>query len=436
MRRRIVGLTVLASLLSLCLFGIPLALGASYYFASSAHAEVERLAYGVASASSDNLALGNQLATLQHPGADIRVGLYGPRATLVSGQGSAADEPLIRRALTGRAASGELAGRWAVAVPVRDTSRVTGAVLATAGQTHTRTLIALTWIGMTALVAAALTVSWLVARRQVARLVAPLERLSGAAERLGAGDFGQYAQPVGVAEIDSLNASLTDTDIRLSSLIERERSFAANASHQLRTPLTGLRLALETALAQSRDPRPAMKQALVSIDRLDATVTDMLHVKHRTSASEPLPLSQLLDAVQGRWNSFHLTDRRLTLQVADPLPIATLSLSGARQILNVMLDNAARHGTGTVTVTVRAADRALAIDVSQDGPPITRQASELFADNSEKGTGTGMGLALARRLAHDEGARLVLSNCDPPTFTLHIPSEPHAVLPTAADRPR
>jgi signal transduction histidine kinase len=91
------------------------------------------------------------------------------------------------------------------------------------------------------------------------------------------------------------------------------------------------------------------------------------------------------------------------------------------QILDVLIDNAYRHGAGAITVTVRGLDDAIAIDVSDQGPPLSTEPGVLFDRRAPQSTGHGIGLAIARRLAESQGGRMRLANQDPPTFTLLLP---------------
>ena len=127
-------------------------------------------------------------------------------------------------------------------------------------------------------------------------LTRPLRRLRDAAVRLGEGDFTVSAPPSGVAELDAAATALTATARRLGDLVERERAFTADASHQLRTPLTSLRLALENELAQPRsDPTQALRDALVDVDRLEATLTDLLALARDTVADRRIADCQLTE---------------------------------------------------------------------------------------------------------------------------------------------
>src|SRR5437773_2500397 len=95
---------------------------------------------------------------------------------------------------------------------------------------------------------------------QSRRLAAPLDDLARAAERLGAGDFSATAPRSGLEEIDTIAAALDSSAARIATLVQAEREFSANASHQLRSALTSLRLRLES-LAATDDPAVAGEAA-------------------------------------------------------------------------------------------------------------------------------------------------------------------------------
>src|SRR5262249_20943184 len=98
------------------------------------------------------------------------------------------------------------------------------------------------------------------------------------------------------------------------------------------------------------------------------------------------------------------------------------STAAVRQVLTVLLDNAATHGSGTVSVAVRNAADALAIDVSDEGAGITAPEPELFTRRSRLAEGHGIGLGPARGPAQAGGGGLRLTCPVPPTFTLLIPA--------------
>jgi signal transduction histidine kinase len=147
-----------------------------------------------------------------------------------------------------------------------------------------------------------------------------------------------------------------------------------------------------------------------------------------------LDADELMRRVHERWNGpLSAQGRPLRITTDRPVPAAAMSPQAATAILDVLLDNAYRHGRGVASITVRDADDVLAIDVANEGPAITSDPRDLFAAGARTGQatgpgaahstgpGTGLGLAQARRLAEAEGGRLVLSSAEPVRFTLLVP---------------
>jgi len=304
---------------------------------------------------------------------------------------------------------------------------VIGAVRAASPVAAVYRQVALVWLGMLGLGGLAIGTVWLVARRQARRLARPLEELSEAARRLGQGDFSVRTTPADIPEIDSVGSALNSTAGRLDAMLARERSFSADASHQLRTPLTGLRLRLEAALEHpGQDLRHAITDGIAAADRLEQTIEELLALARdtRSSNSTPLDLPSLLDEIEVGWHDRLAAQHRALHVAVDPLaPVSLASTAAVRQVLTVLLDNAATHGSGTVSVAVRNAADALAIDVSDEGSGITAPEPELFTRRSRLADGHGIGLALARSLAEAEGGRLRLTRPAPPTFTLLVPAQ-------------
>src|ERR671933_506711 len=306
---------------------------------------------------------------------------------------------------------------------------VIGAVLVTERRSNVLREIALAWGAMAGLAAAAVTVTWLLARGQARRLARPLEDLEESARRLGDGDFSVRSHRGGIEEIDAVGAALDATAMRLDELLARERAFSADASHQLRTPLAGMRLRLEAALERpDADPRPAIAATLVDADRLEAIIDELLtlaRVGQRAPGVpvEPLDLDALIGELSPEWGArLALHGRDLAVQVDPDAPHAGASGAAVRQVLGVLLDNAVTHGRGTVTVTVREAPGAVAVDVADEGPGVHDPADVLFAGHADRRDGHGIGLALARRLVEAEQGRLTLTRVSPPVFTLLLPT--------------
>jgi signal transduction histidine kinase len=422
-RRRIISLTVLAALVATVLFALPLGVAVMQYYRDDTTAELERAADAVALAVSHELNSGQppHVPPLDEDEADGQVGVYAPDGRLLAGHGPAVGGSIEQRAASAAVdvVTGREGGDLVLAVPVVSGARTTGVVRAAVPVRDLTLRVGLTWLGMAGLAVAAIGASWLMARRFATRLVRPLEELACAAERLGDGDFTARGPRSGIAEIDRVGEALDATAARIGRTLERERAFSAEASHQLRTPLTGLRLQLEAALqTPGADPHAAIRAGIASADRLERTIEDLLALgRERRAPRAELDLDALLDEVRQAGEALlepHGRELRITRQ--DPPP-ARVAAAAARQVLGVLLDNAATHGRGTVTVVARDAGDALAIDVADEGPDLGE--TDPFASAP---TGHGIGLRLARSLAEAEGGRLRLSHPHPPTFTLLLPT--------------
>jgi signal transduction histidine kinase len=260
MRRRIVMLTVLSAVLAISLFGIPLAAGVAHYYMADERSELTRFATEATVTVSAAQLSGRDPTELPSTEPGVQLAVYDHAGRRIGGRGPTVADAAVRGALHGVPANGQDGSDLVVTVPVANNEHVTGAIRAAAGKMFVYRRVARNWLLMLAVACAAVLITGLLARRQARRLARPLEEMSAMAERLGDGDFSVRARPSGIPEIDSTGASLSTTAERLGDLLARERAFSADASHQLRTPLTGLRLQLESLLDAPADhrrpPRP------------------------------------------------------------------------------------------------------------------------------------------------------------------------------------
>jgi len=425
MRQRVVRVAVGAVALALVLFAVPLAIMVRSAFFTQERVELERTALAAVLRVGPQFASGDQ-AELPAARADHPVGVYDLKMRLRAGQGPGTADPITRSAAGGAVADGQIGTDLVVAVPITSEENVVGVVRASVADTVVWTRVILALLAMAALAVTALLVAILVARRQARLLSEPLEALSTVSRRIADGDLTARAGPNVIPEIHQVAQTHNAMVSRLTEMIDNERHFSANASHQLRTPLTGLQLGLDAALTNPpADLRPALITAAQQVRELHRTVDEVLALARLGSdqwlAATPRPLGQLMDEVETRWHGPLAAQGRRLLMILEP-DLTTIEVPGSliTQILNVLIDNALRHGRGAVTLTAREISDALAVDVADQGS-ITLEPAVVFDRGTSGDGGQGIGLALARSLAEASGGRLVLARRSPATFTLFLP---------------
>ena len=241
--------------------------------------------------------------------------------------------------------------------------------------------------------------------------------MAALATKMGNGGVIDNHQTVGITEIDLLGTALVESSHRVTESLTRERRFSADVSHQLRTPLTGLRLKLEAAATNEQNQTLA-RTALDDLDRVDSTVAHLLAFAR--DAVPPSSTSSLRDAVVAAKQRFEsravTTERTLTVtgSVTDHVQASAPSIE---QVLDVLLDNAFEHGEGQITMTLRSIAGGAAIDVNDEGA-LSDDVDEESLFRRGHGHNNGIGLALARSLAEAEGGRLLLVRRQPTTFSL------------------
>jgi signal transduction histidine kinase len=409
-RRRILLAIVGVTALAVIGFGIPLGLAVRRIKLDDARTTLQREAARAALDAPAPLGAGDPLELSQPQTDDVRLAVYRSDGALVAGDGPARVDRVSQGALRGRLSSGTVDGVLVVGWPLVANEETYGVLRAALPQSSVEREIRIAWALMAALGGLVIAGAALLARRQAARLARPIGALSDAAARLGDGDFTVDVATSGISEVDRAGAALTATAARLGRLVARERSFSSDASHQLRTPLTGLRLALETAAAGQRDAHDAIDEAITAIDRLEATVDDLLRLaRTERPDGDLIELEPVLTEAERRWHGPYAAAGRRLQVVSDTRARGAISAAALGQILDVLLANALEHGAGTVAIQAASSAAGVAIDVTDEGTGI---ADGERAFERGAGEGTGIGLALARSLAEAEGARLTLRDVD------------------------
>lgn len=434
MRRRILGVAVVAVIIAELIFAVPLAIAVQRLLVTGQREELERQALRTAVVVS-------RTPVRQWPSLDLlaetdgKVGLYDVRSRRIAGRGPNAADPLVLEAERGTLAQGNYADEQVSVVPVFSAGKVVGIVRAYDSRGLLTASVWAGWTGMLVLAVVAALIAASLARRQARRLTEPLLRLEHGAEELGSGNFAVTVPPSDVGEIDRAAGALNRTATRLGDLMAREQNFAAYASHQIQTPLTALRLSLESASADpGTDPRTTLRDALLTVDRLAATVDDVLMLTRGPdrAARGPLDVAALLADVKTRWRpALTSAGRDLEVVVGEDAPRAQASLAAARQVLDVLVSNALAHGRGTVSIVARDAGGAMAIDVTDEGTTKGHNLVQASATGWPTGGSTAatngrrsLGLGLAQGLTAGEGGRLLHAwTSDKTRFTVLLPSD-------------
>ena len=274
--------------------------------------------------------------------------------------------------------------------------------------------------------AVAVAASVAVALWQASRLAAPLVYLAASAEQLGAGQTRPRPRRSGVEEIDMVADELARSADRMAARLAVERQFAADASHQLRTPLTALSMRIEEIATTSSEEEVRVEAAvaLEQVERL-VGVVDALLGRTRRSLGAGTTLVRLGDVVEQQrdeWApAFAKAGRR---RVIVPRATAVFATPGAlSQVLATLLENSLIHGGGTTTLTVRPSEpgQTVVIEVRDEGDGVPEElAAHIFERSVGSGKGTGIGLALARDLVAADGGRLELAQRVPAAFALFL----------------
>ncbi len=446
MRQRLVASTLGAVLVAVVLLGLPLTQAFSGLLERQALEELEQQVRGVEpgiARQRDPAARAQALEDVTR-GSDTRFVLVDPlpgRFALVvdtagrSRRGLVLDDDTILSVLRrGRVVRAHADGALAVAVPVAGSL----VLIAQRADDDLRAGIGEARLAIAVLAAAALGAAALASVWQGRRLARPLEDLAAAARRLGDGDFTARAPRSGLPEQDDVASALDATGARLGALVARSASFTADASHQLRTPLTALRLdleSLELAAARGAPADPALVAAAVAeADRLEATITELLDLTAGQRGSDLVDVAALAADRLDAWRALARAQGREVVLAAAPAPPVRARAAALGQSLQVLLDNALTYGRGTVTVSVgEAAGGGVRLCVADEGAGIPPDREAALFDGAprlapDRSGHSGRGLPLARSLVEAEGGRITLERARPGAVVCLL-------LPAAGARP-
>lgn len=447
MTRRLLLSYLALTLAVLAALEIPLAVNYASRLEGQLTADLQRDAFAIASFSEDTVE-GRANADLQQLADNYAAQSEGARVVIVDANGRAvadsnpsradesfANRPEIADALAGQPTSGRRPSETLgtdlvyVAVPIAS-GEVFGAVRVSYSTAQLNDRVRQYWFTLAAIGAISLTAAAGIGIALARGVAQPLGRLEETATALGHGDLTVRAPAdAGPPEVRELARSFNATAGRLEELVTAQEQFVADASHQLRTPLTALRLRLENLqdeLAHGPVGVDDADRAAVDADlaaaldettRLSRLVDGLLALARAertdtTATAEDLAAAEVLAERAEMWGPV-AEERRVTI-TAEPSGIRVRATPDrVSQILDNLLANALEVAPPDTTLTLRAtagADDAVELHVVDEGPGLTdEQRAHAFdrfwrasATRSELG-GSGLGLAIVRKLARADG---------------------------------
>jgi signal transduction histidine kinase len=243
----------------------------------------------------------------------------------------------------------------------------------------------------------------------VRRLTRRLERLQGSVEQWGAGALSTRVAVEGRDEVALLATSFNQAAGRIEALVGAQKSLLANASHELRSPLARIRMAVELMQDQAS---PAIRDELNrNIGELDQLIDEVLLASRLDASAQAGAAHEQVDlaAIVAEECS----------RVGAEFEAEALTLSGdarlLRRLLRNLLENARRYGAATpVNVDLRKVDGMLRLDVCDQGPGVPDDQRERIFEPfyrlpgaSEAAGGVGLGLSLVRQIAQHHGGQVV-----------------------------
>ncbi len=445
MKLRLIGALVSISVIILVVFSIPLVSFVAKVERERLVTALERDAFGLAGHAKEtlNTAEGATLPSLQpfiHEftrSSDTRAVVTNADGLIIGSSDSTStlgsdysNRPEIADALDGSPSVGERVSKTLgqrlvfVAVPVQIGNTVVGVVRLSKPKSivdkevRSRILGIIAAGGFTVLAAA------LVAIPLALGIARPITRLTRRTERLADGDFDVRADDsVGPPEVRELSRSFNAMASRLGLMIENQRHFAGAVSHQLRTPLTALRLRLEQAQDAVGDESSPLAIALdasrLEADRLQEMVEQLLALARLEGGTAPTTTVDAAAIVRHRiemWEPL-ASEKRVSLRMSGvaTAPCAAID-GGLEQIVDNYIDNALTVAPvgSEIVVDVQRSSASVIVDVIDAGSGLTTEQRSLAFErfwrgkNTENAAGTGLGLAIVRQLAAASGGTVEL----------------------------
>ncbi|MEU1804259.1 ATP-binding protein [Streptomyces sp. NPDC019937] len=293
-----------------------------------------------------------------------------------------------------------------------------------------RTMLIILAVALLAVLAAVF-----LAVRQAHRLSAPLTDLAETAERLGSGDPRPRHRRYGVPELDRVADVLDASAERIARMLTAERRLAADASHQLRTPLTALSMRLEE-ITLTDDPDIVKEEASIAlgqVERLTDVVQRLLTNSRdpRSGSAVAFDLDEVVKQQIEEWRPASRSEGRAIVRSGKKGLRAVGTPGAVAQVLATLIENSLMHGDGTVALRTRVTGNQAVVEVTDEGPGVPPDLGARVFERTVSGrNSTGLGLAVARDLAEADGGRLELLQPHPPVFALFLSRVAEDVRPS------
>ncbi|MEV2192768.1 ATP-binding protein [Streptomyces phaeochromogenes] len=410
MRRRLISSTLAVVLVVVAVFGVSLVIVETRTISDSAQERVETEAVRLASIVDSRILGDEQISAriLKDQVADdryARIEIPG-RAAIHIGTKPTGDVTTASR-------EGEEGETVTVQEPRSAVTREIG-----------RTLLLIAAVALLAVIAAVL-----LAVRQANRLASPLTDLAETAERLGSGDPRPRHKRYGVPELDRVADVLDGSAERIARMLTAERRLAADASHQLRTPLTALSMRLEE-ITLTDDPNIVKEEATIAlgqVERLTDVVERLLTNSRdpRTGSAVTFDLDEVIKQQLAEWRPAYRNAGRAIVNSGKHRLQAVGTPGAVAQVLAALIENSLMHGGGTVALRTRVIGNQAVIEVTDEGPGVPADLGARIFERAISGrNSTGIGLAVARDLAEADGGRLEMLQAQPPVFGLFLSRTP------------
>lgn len=410
MRRRLIQSTLAVVLVVIAVFGVSLVIVETRTISSSAQERVDSEAVRLVSIV-DSRILGDERISADVLRDQVAEGRY----AVIEIPGRAPIE--IGERPTGDVIQSKEDGDQGETVTVKEPrSSVTREV--------GRTLLIIALVALLAVVAAVL-----LAVRQANRLASPLTDLAETAERLGSGDPRPRHKRYGVPELDRVADVLDASAERIARMLTAERRLAADASHQLRTPLTALSMRLEE-ITLTDDPDTVKEEATIAlsqVERLTDVVERLLTNSRdpRNGSAVSFDLDEVIKQQLEEWRPAYRSAGRAIVSSGKRHLRAVGTPGAVAQVLAALIENSLMHGGGTVALRTRVTGNQAVIEVTDEGPGIPADLGARIFERAISGhNSTGIGLAVARDLAEADGGRLEMLQLQPPVFGLFLSRTP------------